>query len=92
MEFRPFRRPHANKAETILQALVRASQGAVVQNRSALLILKVLWASLAVLTLTRLSVGFEAALSNGLALTQAEYIAAIESPATQPPHVMVQAH
>jgi hypothetical protein len=63
------------------------------QNNSPLLILKVLWACFVILTLTRLSVGYEAALWNGLPLTEAEYIAALEeAPAGHPARVVVQAH
>jgi hypothetical protein len=59
------------------------------QNNSPLLILKVLWACFVILALTRLSVGYEAA----LALTEAEYIAALEeAPAGHPARVVVQAH
>jgi hypothetical protein len=73
-------------------ALFRASQGAVMQqNNSPLLILKVLWACFVILTLTRLSVGYEATLWNGLALTEAEYIAALDNSPAQHPR-LVQAH
>jgi hypothetical protein len=46
---------------------------------------------LAVLIVTRFFVGCEAALSNGLALTEAEYVAALGSPPAEPPHIVVEA-
>jgi hypothetical protein len=60
---------------------------------SAMFTLKLVLACFAILALTRLFVGAEAALSNGLALSQAEYIAAVGSPETGPPaRLLVQAH
>jgi hypothetical protein len=62
------------------------------QADSAMFTLKLVLACFAILALTRLFVGMEAALSNGLALSQAEYIAAV-TPETGPPaRRVVQAH
>jgi hypothetical protein len=53
--------------------------------------LKIVLACFAILALTRFFVGTEAALSNGLALTQTEYQAALGDPQGEPRRV-VQAH
>jgi hypothetical protein len=61
------------------------------QTCSAIFMLKIVLACFAILALTRFFVGTEAALSNGLALTQTEYQAALGDPQGEPRRV-VQAH
>jgi hypothetical protein len=60
-------------------------------TRSAILMLKIVLACFAILALTRFFVGTEAGLSNGLALTQAEYTAALGDPQAEARR-LVQAH